>query len=137
MARISKATIASSLLGVLAQRLVRRTCPNCRTPHEPTESDRRRWGLAEGELESVTLYRGGGCGDCMDTGYRERVGIFELLAVTEPIRELILQRSKASTIKQQAVSNHMTTLRADGIAKVAEGATTMDEVARVTGRDEF
>jgi type II secretory ATPase GspE/PulE/Tfp pilus assembly ATPase PilB-like protein len=73
----------------------------------------------------------------MHTGYRERVGIFELLQVTEPIREMILHREKASTIKAQAVAGGMTTLRAAGRAKAMEGLTTMDEVSRVTGRDEF
>ena len=73
----------------------------------------------------------------METGYKERVGVFELLTVTEPIRELVLQRAKASTIKAEAVAGGMTTLRADGFTKAAAGASTMDEVVRVTGRDEF
>ena len=79
----------------------------------------------------------GGCEACLETGYRGRTGVFELLEVAEPIRELILGREKASTIKARAVSAGMTTLRADGLAKVRDGHTTMDEVTKVTGRDEF
>ncbi len=129
--------LASSLLGVLAQRLLRRICPDCREEHQPTDADRRRWNLDDGRVLPERLYRGAGCPACLETGYRERVGIFELLALNEPIRELILHRGKASSVKIEAVANGMTTLRVDGVAKAAEGITTMDEVARVTGRDEF
>ncbi len=129
--------LASSLLGVLAQRLVRRICPACRRPETPTDADRRRWGLDDGVALPAGLHRGVGCERCLDTGYRERMGIFELLAINEPIRELILHRAKASSLKTESVAAGMTTLRADGLAKAAEGLTTMDEVARVTGRDEF
>ncbi len=125
--------LASCLLGVLAQRLVRRICPDCKVPHVPSSEERLRWSLAG----DVDLYKGKGCDACLQTGYRERVGIFELLTVTEPTRELILQRSKASSIKAQAASAGMTTLRADGLIKAANGITTMDEVARMTGLDDF
>jgi len=129
--------VASSLLGVLAQRLVRRVCPHCRQPMTPTEADLRRWDASAESVAGKILYRGVGCEHCMGSGYRERVGIFELLQVTEPIREMILHRQKASTIKAQAVAGGMTTLRAAGRVKALEGLTTMDEVSRVTGRDEF
>jgi len=130
--------LASSLLGVLAQRLVRRICTNCACQHEPTVDDLRRWDVTDAEAAALgsDLRRGRGCATCMDTGYRERVGVFELLTVTEPIRELILHRGAASSIKAAAVADGMTTLRAAGIAKAAAGVTTMDEVARVTGREE-
>ena len=129
--------LASSLLGVLAQRLVRLTCPKCRQPYAPTEAEFKRWGLDRSLLGDKGLWRGAGCENCLDTGYRERKGIFELLSVDEGIQELILQRAKASSIKACATSKGMTTLRADGVAKVLNGTTTMDEVARVTGREEF
>jgi len=130
--------LASSLLGVLAQRLVRRICPECRTEFAPAPEDRSRWNLsaADGALPAP-MWRGTGCNGCLETGYRGRVGVFELLTVTEPIRELIHRRAKASTIKAEALEWGMTTLRADGVGKVAAGTTTMDEVVRVTGRDEF
>ncbi|HOF18820.1 MAG TPA: type II secretion system ATPase GspE [Phycisphaerae bacterium] len=129
--------VASSLLGVMAQRLVRRVCPACRTTFTPAEADLRHWNVQLKDLHGAKLYRGVGCKECLNTGYRERLGIFELLTVTEPIQELILQHAKSSTIKRAAVEDGMTTLRIDGVAKAFKGITTMDEVARVTGRDEF
>ena len=128
--------LASSLLGVLAQRLVRSICPSCRTEYRPEEADFLRWGLpADPSLER--LFRGAGCPACMGTGYRERAGIFELLTVSEPLRDLILHRGKASSIKEAAVKGEMVSLYADGLAKAKQGETTMDEVIRVTGREEF
>ncbi len=129
--------VASSLLGVLAQRLVRRICTGCKQPYSPKRADLRQWDLKNVKLPKGALYKGRGCKECMQTGYLERIGIFELLTVTEPIRELILQRGKASSIKALALSGGMSSLRAEGIAKATAGITTMDEVARVTGRDEF
>lgn len=129
--------LASSLLASLAQRLVRRICPECKMLYSPTSTDFRRWGLPEGESVSHELFKGRGCSSCIETGYRERIGIFELLVINEPVRELILQRAKASSVKSLAASNGMVTLRGDGIVRVAEGVTTMDEVARVTNRDDI
>jgi general secretion pathway protein E len=130
--------VASCLLGVLAQRLVRRICPVCRMAHEPTEEDLARWALSEadGPLPGP-LFRGQGCEECMNTGYRERVGIFELLTVNEALRELVLHRAKASTIKAEAIQGGMRTLRTEGLEKVTAGVTTIDEVVKVTSRDEF
>jgi general secretion pathway protein E len=129
--------LASSLLGVLAQRLVRQICPACKAPYEPTPSELEQWGLHRDRRGLGQFFHGRGCPDCMGTGYRERIGTFELLVLNEKIRELILHRAKASSIKEAAVANGMTSLRDDGIAKVAEGGTTMDEVIRVTGLDGF
>jgi len=129
--------VASSLLGVQAQRLVRRICPACQVTRQATTEELLRWGVAPDEWQGRTLYTGRGCPECLGTGYRDRIGIFELLSATEPIRELILARAKASTIKGAALAEGMTTLRADGLAKAAAGTTTLEEVSRVTGRDEF
>jgi len=128
---------ASSLLAVQAQRLVRRICPACRTTRQAATEELLRWGVAPDEWHGRTLYAGRGCPECLQTGYRDRIGIFELLTVTEPVRELILARAKASTLKGAALAEGMTTLRADGLAKAAAGITTLEEVSRVTGRDEF
>ena len=106
-------------------------------PYSPTLADLQSWGLAEDEAAPLKLFKGRGCPACMETGYRERIGIFELLIIDEPIRELILQRAKASSVKSQAVSNGMVTLRGGGITKAAGGITTMDEVSRVTNRDDI
>lgn len=128
--------LASSLLGVLAQRLVRTICPDCREQYTPSSADLELWDLPHRD-RLPRLYRGRGCEACLGTGYRGRVGIFEFLEITEEIREEILRQSKASTLKALALQNGMITLRVDGVAKAAEGLTTMDEVLRLTGRDEF
>ena len=129
--------LASSLLGVMAQRLVRQICPACKSPYQPSEHDIRLWGMNPQEARDGTFFKGTGCENCLDTGYRERKGIFELLTVNDEIRELIIQRATASGLKSAAAGNGMTTLRIDAVAKATQGLTTMDEVARVTGRDEF
>ena len=130
--------LASSLLGVLAQRLVRRLCVHCKRTYQPAARQWRLWGVAEDEeLISRPMYTGDGCDECLQTGYHERIGVFELLEVSDLVRELILQCGTAASIKSVAMTQGMTTLRTDGIAKATDGITTMDEVARVTGRDEF
>ena len=111
--------LASSVIGVLAQRLVRRVCPQCRG----TATDRPR-------------RRGAGCEACRNTGYRGRIGVFELLAVDERVRQLVQGRATAADIKSAAIAAQMRTLRDDGLDKVARGITTMDEVMRVTMQDE-
>jgi general secretion pathway protein E len=129
--------LASSLLGVMAQRLVRQICPECKSEHQPSEHDLRLWGLGAQEAADRTFFKGIGCPNCLETGYRERKGIFELLTVDDEIREMIIRRGTASSLKAAAAKSGMTTLRTDAAAKAARGVTTMDEVARVTGRDEF
>jgi general secretion pathway protein E len=126
--------VASSLLGVLAQRLVRQICPHCRQPQNPTPEDLRRWDLKEIEIPSNTLYRGAGCVECMQTGYKERIGVFELLSLNDELRELILHQAEVTHLKAKAAEFGMTSLWANGIAKAFEGKTTMDEIVRVTSR---
>jgi general secretion pathway protein E len=122
--------LASSLLGVLAQRLVRKVCLKCRhTAELAVEAMREIAGPNGGE---ITVYEGSGCEDCSQTGYRGRSGIYELLPVNETIRQLILKRSSADVIKDAAVRQGMRTLRDDGWLKVRSGVTTVAEVVRVT-----
>ncbi len=128
--------LASSLLGVLAQRLVRRVCPLCRRPYEPSQAELEHWGLAK-ERRAMSFFRGAGCDECMNTGFRGRLGIFELLTIDENIRELILQRAKASSIASVGLESGMITLREDGVRKTCSGETTMDEILRVAGLHEF
>ena len=120
--------LASSLLGVLAQRLVRRMCTKCRRPAEMAAEVLRDIGGDGG----TQVFEGEGCEDCAQTGYRGRLGIFELLPVNEVIRPLILERSSAGIIKDAAVQRGMRTLREDGWHKVRTGVTTVAEVVRVT-----
>ena len=129
--------VSSSLLGVLAQRLVRRVCKQCgaATPMAAEACD--SLGLPPGAIEFYFRGKGGGCAHCRGTGFRGRQGLFELLTPDHTVRELIQQRAAAGQIKQHAVSRsgvRMTTLRDDGIAKVRAGVTTPDEVVRVTMR---
>ncbi len=122
--------LASSLLGVLAQRLVRRVCNKCRQPAElAVEAMREIAGANGGEVQ---VWEGRGCEDCANTGYRGRSGIFELLIVNDTVRQLILKRSSADIIKDAAVKLGMRTLREDGWQKVRSGATSVAEVVRVT-----
>jgi general secretion pathway protein E len=127
--------LASSLLGVLAQRLVRRLCRRCR---RPVESNGGAWAGVEGALPDGqrpvlgAVYEAQGCEECTTTGYHGRSGIYELLSINEGVRGLILKRSSADVIRNLAVSQGMRTLREDGWVKVREGATTVSEVLRVT-----
>ncbi len=121
--------LASSLLGVLAQRLVRKVCEKCRRSAEITPTVQRELG---GDGTPAQVYEGTGCEDCAQTGYRGRSGIFELLLMNDVIRPLILKRSSADMIKDAGVQQGMRTLREDGWQKVRTGVTTVAEVVRVT-----
>ena len=124
--------IASSLEGVLGQRLVRKICTNCRTPYEPSETILRQIGLSVHDIGDKNFYYGTGCDQCNQTGYKGRKGIYELLDITEPIRELIAQRAPSVVIRQKAIEMGMTTLRADGLRSIFEGDTTIEEVLKYT-----
>jgi type IV pilus assembly protein PilB len=124
--------IASSLEGVLAQRLVRKICPACRTPYEPSEAILRQIGLSIHEIGDKNFYYGTGCDQCNQTGYKGRKGIYELLDITEPIRDLITQRAPSVVIRQKAIELGMSTLRADGLRSIFEGETTIEEVLKYT-----
>jgi len=122
--------IASVLEGVLAQRLVRRICSQCAVPHEPDPADLLAIGIDE--PLTVKLVRGMGCAACRGTGYRGRVGIYEMFAIDEEVRSLIMKQVPAGELRRHATSSGMITLRADGWAKACEGLTTVDEILRVT-----
>jgi len=124
--------IASSLEGVLAQRLVRKICTNCKTPYEPSESVLRQIGLSVHDVGDKNFYYGTGCAECNRTGFRGRKGIYELLDITEPIRELITQRAPSVVIRQKAIELGMTTLRADGLRSIFDGETTIEEILKYT-----
>ena len=128
--------ISSALLGVLAQRLVRVICKNCKTPVKLESKMIDEMGVKEG-LGSFTVYEGKGCDECSNTGYRGRVGIFELLIINDDIRRLILQKTSANIIKEKAREHGMITLREDGWNKVKQGITTISEVIRVTLEEEL
>ena len=124
--------IASSLEGVLGQRLVRKICLACRQPYEPSEAILRQIGLSIHDIGDKNFFYGAGCPECNNTGYRGRKGIYELLDITEPIRELITQRAPSVVIRQKAIELGMNTLRADGLRSIFEGETTIEEVLKYT-----
>jgi general secretion pathway protein E len=128
--------VSSSVVAVLAQRLVRTICLNCKTSYEPDDLELDNIGIKRERLRGGLLWRGGGCGDCVGRGYRGRTGIFELLMVRENIQGLILENVDSNTIKREAINrNAMTTLREDGARKAIAGVTTVEEVLRVTRED--
>lgn len=126
--------VSSSLISVLAQRLVRKTCPECRQRYEPAEHELRELGIGA-DKSSGQFFVGTGCGKCFNTGYKGRTGIYELMMVDEEIREMIHVRQTAGAIKEKAIEKGLQTLRMDGARKVVEGITTIAEVLRVTQAD--
>ncbi|NBS13528.1 MAG: type II/IV secretion system protein [Verrucomicrobia bacterium] len=124
--------IAASMEGVLAQRLLRRICKDCRTPFQPKEEILAQIGLTASEVGDRPFYFGKGCTSCNGTGYRGRVGIYELLDIREPIRQLINERAPSVVIRQKGIELGMTTLRQDGIRNILEGHTTLEEVLKYT-----
>ncbi len=122
--------LASSILGVLAQRLVRVICPSCREPESIQPEVLREAGFSENPLPIV--YHGAGCQECGHTGFRGRLGIFELMLMNDEVRRLTIANADASRLRRAAVENGMLTLRQDGFEKVRLGMTSMGEVLRVT-----
>jgi general secretion pathway protein E len=121
--------LSSSLLGVLAQRLVRRLCPNCKAPHATTARENHILGLKSDE--KAVIYRAVGCKYCNQTGYKGRTGIHELLMVNEQVRELIHTGAGEQAV-EKVIRQHTPSIREDGIAKVLTGKTTLEEILRVT-----
>ena len=123
--------IASSVVGVVAQRLVRTVCPRCKEPYPPPPPLLATLSLGL----QVTFYRGRGCQFCRDSGYRGRVGIYEFLVMSDPQRELVMARASAAELKRTALQEGMQELRVDGIRKAARGITSIEEVLRATQAD--
>jgi len=124
--------IAATLEGVLGQRLIRKICSNCKTPYEPTESLLAQVGLSAHDVGDKSFFYGSGCEQCNQTGYRGRKGIYELLDVLEPIRQLITAKAPTVVIRQKAIELGMTTLRQDGLRCIFDGETTIEEVLKYT-----
>src|SRR6476660_4414815 len=124
--------ISASLACVLAQRLIRKICPECRAPYEPTESVLRSLGLTPHDIGDKNFYYGKGCDACNHTGYKGRKGIYELLKITDPLRDLINNRAPTVLIRQKAIELGMTTLREDGLRSIYDGITTIEEVVKYT-----
>lgn len=132
--------ISSCLEGVLAQRLVRIICEECKTAIDPEEREIQMVfkNNNSGKKKEIPgkIYRGAGCDACKDTGYKGRIGIYELFIITEDIRSLVVQKTGSHVLRQKAIGNGMATLREDGWDKVRRGVTTVEEVLRVTQEEE-
>ncbi len=124
---------STSVIASISQRLARKICPHCKQPYEPRRDMLLGLGIDPDapEIKEMTFYRGTGCDYCRGTGYRGRIGIFELMEMTEEIAELIVRRASAGQIREAAVASGMITLREDGIDKIMNGITTIEEVTRV------
>ena len=125
--------VASSVVAVLAQRLLRKICPDCKRPYKPNAEE-----LARLELEpdsQIMLYRGAGCAACSQTGYRGRTGIFELMVLDDEVRRLIGAKADSTAIKQAAIAQGMVTLKQEGAERVVQGHTTVEEVMRITQQE--
>ena len=129
--------VASAVIAVIAQRLVRLICPYCKESYTPTEPQLRELALSPRDLKEGVLWRGKGCDQCLGRGLYDRTAIYEIFAIDEAARDEIIQRTSASVVKQHAVSRGLKTLRMDGARKVLEGKTTIEEVFRVTQLDVF
>ena len=123
--------ISSSLVGIIAQRLVRRICPKCKKEIKITPVIEKIMDEYKIKSNEITLYKGEGCPYCKDTGYKGRIAIFELMVITENIRDLISKNVTTGKLREAAISEGMCQLREDGIKKVCEGLTTIDEILRV------
>lgn len=128
--------VASSVIGVLAQRLVRVICVRCKAKYMPPESVLIDAGIPLELAKNATFARGKGCNYCQKKGFRGRIGIYELMLITTKIRELIFQNSSSQEIRKIAIKEGMDTLYIDGIRKVMSGVTTLEEVYRNAKRTE-
>jgi len=124
--------VSSSVIAILAQRLVRRVCDECKTGYIPDEESLQNIGITPEMYAGKKIYRAEGCQGCLNTGYKGRTGIFELMVLDDAMKNLILKTSDSNTIKRRAVRQGMTSLRQTGASKVLNGITTAEEVLRVT-----
>lgn len=129
--------VSSSLMAVVAQRLIRHLCNNCKEQYTPTDEELLKIGIKRAMLKDGMLYRSRGCEICLDTGFSGRSGIFEILKIDDDIRNLTLGSTDSNSIKRKSMEKGLVTLRGDGIEKVIKGTTSIDEVVRVTEEEEY
>ncbi len=128
--------ISSATIGVIAQRLLRKLCENCRKPYKPNSSLLSKLNLPQNlDVNKITFFRGEGCPACKNTGYKGRKGIYEIMILNEEIRTLTYKNASADLIKKAAIKNGMRSLRQDGLIKALKGITSLEEVFRVTNAD--
>jgi general secretion pathway protein E/type IV pilus assembly protein PilB len=124
--------VASSVRAIMAQRLVRRLCPNCKQPGELSETELRALHIEPGQLREAQAMKPVGCDQCRATGYKGRMGIFEIFIIDDEVRHMINKRSSTLNLRQRARELGMRTLREDGVRKVLAGLTSAEEVISIT-----
>lgn len=124
--------VSSSILGVIGQRLIRRICQSCKTLYTPLEKELTELGLSQNDIRGKTIYTAKGCDKCMNTGYSGRTCIKEFFVVDDEIRQMILAGGDSNTLKKKAIEKGMKTIRDDGIVKILQGITTIEEILRAT-----
>ncbi|MGM0418300.1 MAG: type II secretion system ATPase GspE [Thermodesulfobacteriota bacterium] len=129
---IEKYLISSSVKAVIAQRLVRVLCNNCKTEYTPDDLEAETLGISGEKLKGQTVYRSAGCDECVNIGYKGRMSIYEIMILDNEIQSLVLKTQDSNRIQNEAVKKGMTTLREDGVNKILKGITTIEEVLRVT-----
>ena len=128
--------VASAVKAIMAQRLIRKVCPKCRVPYMPTDYEMQVLKLNPDEMKNATMVRGNGCNECSRTGYRGRMGIYEIFSVDDEVRRLIYEKVPSNVIRARARELGMRTLREDGVRKIMAGITTPEEVISITAGDE-
>jgi type IV pilus assembly protein PilB len=124
--------VASAVNLIVAQRLVRRICVNCKAEHKYSDEELHAFGILPADAAKLTLYKGQGCDTCAETGYKGRQGLYEVMAMTSQLRRLVLKGASTEELQQAAVKEGMLTLRMDGMVKVKRGVTTLEEVVKET-----
>jgi type IV pilus assembly protein PilB len=127
--------VTASVVLILAQRLARRICPECKRPVKVPDQSLIDLGIPREEAAAMTVYKGNGCRNCADTGYRGRVALYEVMPFWEPLKEMVLNGASTAELKMEAIKLGMGSLRMAGLIKLKEGMTTIDEVVRVTAAD--
>jgi type IV pilus assembly protein PilB len=127
--------VSASVLLILAQRLSRKICTQCKEEDNVPVPALIKVGFTEDEAKTMKCYKGAGCKACNDTGYKGRIALYEVMPVKEELKELILEGASASEVKKAAIRLGMKTLRMSGLTKVKEGITTVEEILRVTFGD--
>jgi type IV pilus assembly protein PilB len=128
--------VASSVVAVLAQRLVRVVCPKCKQPHQPLDTQLEEAGITPEMAKTATFMKGRGCVNCQKSGYKGRLGIFELMVMNNKIRELAFQGAATQDIRRAAVASGMNVMFEDGVQKAMRGITSLEEVFRVSKKAE-
>ena len=120
---------------VLAQRLARRICSDCKVPGEKHPEALQKMGMTDDQIRDAKIMKGKGCGTCNNTGYKGRVALYEVMPFFDPLKELVLQGASAAEIKTEMIRNGVQSLRMAGIQKILEGMTTPEEILRTTVDD--